>query len=480
MPEIINDYIELVCKSFLNLSSKTLGAGVGKSNFVSFGFEDYSLGAGFNFGSNPETGSSANTWNLSGSAHGVGLNLGITDIANHDNLVSLGANYGMFSGGTSFQGGELKDVSGTVGLWNGSKSINPTDWTCFVAGTPVTLADGSTKAIETLKKGDKVLSWNEKTNKNEARTVLNAFRKETKQIVELKLKNGKFIETTPDHPFYVQSKGWVEAGKLNINDKLFDKGHSELAIESLKIVDRVVPVYNLEVEGNHTYYAHGVLVHNKNCWVTTKDGQSLLVNDKQYAQLIKDGKDPSFQGTEDGKPSPNNPNNPINQAFEAAEEGRLVDFDYTPEQFVEFVQSEDGFKAMQNNEHMKNVISDHFKALIVGAAAGIVISESVAMFKNAVTGGSLHTAKFPENPGQVGHIFQPKHGIVDTPSTRADLQNLVNRRNYLGPDSNGNSWYSRMNSDGSQTWVRTRNGTINNAGINPSNEVRTYNPKTGL
>ncbi|MDX1920776.1 MAG: Hint domain-containing protein, partial [Candidatus Caenarcaniphilales bacterium] len=116
-----------------------------------------------------------------------------------------------------------------------------------------------------------------KTNKNEARTVLNAFRKETKQIVELKLLNGKFIETTPDHPFYVQSKGWVEAGKLNVNDKLLDEKHSELLIKSIEIVDHSVPVYNLEIEGNHTYFAHGVLVHNVNCLITqTPDGSYIV------------------------------------------------------------------------------------------------------------------------------------------------------------------------------------------------------------
>ncbi|MDX1920249.1 MAG: Hint domain-containing protein [Candidatus Caenarcaniphilales bacterium] len=330
----------------------------------------------------------------------------------------------MFSGGTSFQGGELKDVSGTVGLWSGSKTINPVDWTCFVAGTPVTLADGSFRAIETLKKGDKVLSWNEKTNKNEERTVLNAFQKETKQIVELKLQNGKFIEATPDHPFYVQNKGWVEAGKLNTNDKLFDEQHLELSISSITIVDRSVPVYNLEIEDTHTYYAHGVLVHNVNCWVRTKDGEKKLVTDKEYAQLIKDGKDPEFLGTESGKPTANNPDNPINQAFQAAQNGKTVDFNYTPEQFVEFVQSEDGFKAQQNSQYMKNLIADHFKVLIIGTAAGIVFSQVVGAFKGVINGNTANEIILSNK--NLKHISRhlPEFQELDSTFTIDDLVNL--------------------------------------------------------
>jgi hypothetical protein len=101
---------------------------------------------------------------------------------------------------------------------------------------------------------------------------LNAFRKNTKQIVQIQLAN-KLIETTPDHPFYVQSKVWIEEGKLNINDKLFDEEHKLISIVSLKTVDEISPVYNLEIEDNHTYFAYGVLVHNVTCYIqNTPDG----------------------------------------------------------------------------------------------------------------------------------------------------------------------------------------------------------------
>jgi hypothetical protein len=111
------------------------------------------------------------------------------------------------------------------------------------------MSDGKTKAIELIKKGEKILSWNENTQKLESKSVLNAFRKETKKVVEIRLTN-KLIQTTPDHPFWIINKGWIEAGKLNIDDKLLDEHKQEVSIISLKIIDKEIPVYNLEVEDN--------------------------------------------------------------------------------------------------------------------------------------------------------------------------------------------------------------------------------------
>jgi hypothetical protein len=254
----------------LGFDDFSFGVGGGQQQYLSLGYGDFSLGASHN------NLNSANT--LFGSAFGVGASLSASDAISKDHTIfSPTLSYGPFAVSGNFQHGELKNVSGVAGLMEFSTQIAPWDLTCFVAGTPIKMADGSIKVIESVKAGDKVLSWNESTGKNELRTVLNAFRKETKLIVELKLSNGKLIETTPDHPFYVSKRGWVEAGKLNLNDKLLDEAHSEVQIQSINIVGKQVPVYNLEIEGNHTYYAHGVLVHNVNCFVnTTPDGGKVI------------------------------------------------------------------------------------------------------------------------------------------------------------------------------------------------------------
>lgn len=47
----------------------------------------------------------------------------------------------------------------------------------------------------------------------------------------------------------------------------------------------------------------------------------------------------------------------------------------------------------------------------------------------------------------------------------------------MGTDSYGTQWYSQTRADGSQVWVRVRNNTIQNGGIN--NPPKTWNPSTG-
>ena len=48
----------------------------------------------------------------------------------------------------------------------------------------------------------------------------------------------------------------------------------------------------------------------------------------------------------------------------------------------------------------------------------------------------------------------------------------------LGSDKFGNVWSARINPDGTQTWVQSRNGVIINAGVNQT--PRVFNPQTGL
>lgn len=87
----------------------------------------------------------------------------------------------------------------------------------------------------------------------------------------------------------------------------------------------------------------------------------------------------------------------------------------------------------------------------------------------------------PTNNNQLKHIFddKPGHLPVDTPENRALFESIANDPScYLGPDEHGNVWHARMQSDGSQIWVRTRGTVITDAGVNST--PQSYNPKTGL
>jgi hypothetical protein len=77
------------------------------------------------------------------------------------------------------------------------------------------------------------------------------------------------MEITPDHPVYVEGKGWVWTENLVIGDRLrrADGGWAKvLAIERVRLAEPEV-VYNFTVKGLHTYFVLEVevLVHNRDC-----------------------------------------------------------------------------------------------------------------------------------------------------------------------------------------------------------------------
>ena len=90
--------------------------------------------------------------------------------------------------------------------------------------------------------------------------------------------NGKEIVTTVDHPFYVNSRGFVKAGELAIGDELLDPNKNILLVENfdVELTEEPVKVYNFEVDEFHTYHVGeiGVWVHNASCKVNKKVGEN--------------------------------------------------------------------------------------------------------------------------------------------------------------------------------------------------------------
>ena len=78
--------------------------------------------------------------------------------------------------------------------------------------------------------------------------------------------NGEEIITTVDHPFYINNRGFVNAGELAIGDELLDSNCNVILVENfdVELTDKPVTVYNFQVEDYHTYHVSGlgVLVHN--------------------------------------------------------------------------------------------------------------------------------------------------------------------------------------------------------------------------
>ncbi|WP_055550526.1 polymorphic toxin-type HINT domain-containing protein [Streptomyces kanamyceticus] len=154
----------------------------------------------------------------------------------------------------------------------GSKGLrNPGGCTCFVAGTPVLMANDTHKDIKDVEVGDKVLATDPETGKTTARKVTNKIvTDKDREFVDLTIsaKDGTgSLTATGEHPFWVPSlKLWLEANDLEAGITLrTDKGET-VKVRFVRHYQERQRTYNLTVEGVHTYYVVAgetpVLVHN--------------------------------------------------------------------------------------------------------------------------------------------------------------------------------------------------------------------------
>lgn len=160
-------------------------------------------------------------------------------------------------------------------------SVCPTiitiDTCCFVKGTKITMSDYTTKNIEDVKIGDFVITYNEETKEQEPGEVTDFVSPMKSNIVEYKLSNDVIIKSTTCHPYWVVNKGWssfnplltkklydFNAEQIEENDTLLTIDNKEVIVDKItELITKKVMTYNLQILGNHTYYANSVLVHNK-------------------------------------------------------------------------------------------------------------------------------------------------------------------------------------------------------------------------
>jgi hypothetical protein len=154
---------------------------------------------------------------------------------------------------------------------------NPIELCCFMPGTMVSMADGSTKVIESIEIGDLVVSYNEESGElieNEVERIVSPYRH---TIYEIITTDNTDIQLTDDHPLYVDGKGWsaidstkssdqykIQVMELAVGDTLIgDNGNKQ--ISEIRRLDGVESVtYTLGLVNSHypSYFANGVLAHN--------------------------------------------------------------------------------------------------------------------------------------------------------------------------------------------------------------------------
>ncbi len=150
---------------------------------------------------------------------------------------------------------------------------------CFIAGTQVSMADGSYKNIEEVKVGEMVKSFNKETEEIENAEVLVTTKPIAKRVYTI---NDDLLTTTERHPLFVTKptgeKGWASFDpeeslkvykdidsmfKLELGDKIKTIDGKEIRISSLRVENTETEVFNLySVKNLHTFYVNDILVHN--------------------------------------------------------------------------------------------------------------------------------------------------------------------------------------------------------------------------
>lgn len=145
----------------------------------------------------------------------------------------------------------------------------------FVPGTQVLMADGTTKPIEDVKTGDKVLATDPETGRTEVKTVTAEITgKGLKNLVRITLsievdgkKKKASVTATAGHLFWVPELGaWVDATGLTAGERLDSSADAVIRITDVERWTQPATVHNLTVADIHTYYVvagnTSVLVHN--------------------------------------------------------------------------------------------------------------------------------------------------------------------------------------------------------------------------
>lgn len=144
-------------------------------------------------------------------------------------------------------------LMGLAGGLAGPK-MAPAPTKCFVAGTLVVMADGTLKPIERIEKGDEVLSKDEKSGELVARPVTDKQTKYTEATLVLWFSDGQNIETTDEHPFYVEGKGWQRADELGIGTSIVTRAGPSVSLTAIERKNKGQVVYNFSVEEHQNYF----------------------------------------------------------------------------------------------------------------------------------------------------------------------------------------------------------------------------------
>jgi len=149
-------------------------------------------------------------------------------------------------------------------------------WTgCFVEGTQISMADGTVKAIEKVEIGDKLIG------KDGVINTVSEYVRPTLGNRTLVSFNGDVPFVTDDHPICMKDGSWksvcpditeskyslanLNVEQLCIGDVIATKDGAGYTITSIQQHSHSedLQLYNFSLDGNNTYIANDLVVHNK-------------------------------------------------------------------------------------------------------------------------------------------------------------------------------------------------------------------------
>lgn len=132
-------------------------------------------------------------------------------------------------------------------------------WGCIVEGTPIATPTGPSP-IESIRAGDEVYSLHGSGEVGVSR-VTRTWTHIAPEHLAITLDDGRVLRATAEHPIAIGGS-FVPAGHLVVGDavRLSDTSMNIIGIEVMRQTARV---FDLAVEPGDSFFASGVLVHNK-------------------------------------------------------------------------------------------------------------------------------------------------------------------------------------------------------------------------
>ena len=132
---------------------------------------------------------------------------------------------------------------------------------CFPGDVNVLTPHGL-KKIDSLKKGDLVLSYSLKSSGHvlSVRQITKLLSHAAQSIETVHYNEGQPLRTTRNHTL-LTTRGWLRIDKLKIGDNVIQNDGSTRRVTGCSS-NHPEPIYNLHTAGEHNFIVEGCIVHN--------------------------------------------------------------------------------------------------------------------------------------------------------------------------------------------------------------------------